>query len=146
MPESPMPGVVSAAYFALPEHVQPVLFEIRSLILEVADSVAAGPLEETLKWGEPAYLTTVSKSGTTIRLGASKGAVARGVVYFNCKTSLIDSFRERFPEAFSYEGKRALLLPDRPDWSRPALSICLAEALTYHRRKLTRADAFAELN
>jgi Domain of unknown function (DU1801). len=136
---APMQEAVQAAFLALPASIRPTLFEIRSLIFETAISVNAGQLTETLKWGEPAYLTEISRSGTTIRLGTTRGEPLRCAVFFNCKTSLVDSFRERFSDAFGYEGNRALILPDRPDWSRAALSLCLAEALTYHRSKLSRA-------
>jgi hypothetical protein len=31
-----------------------------------------GALHETLKWGQPAYLTPETRSGTTLRLGVPK--------------------------------------------------------------------------
>jgi hypothetical protein len=61
-------------------------------------------------------------------------------VLFNCRTTLVEGFRERFPGEFEYRDNRALVLnvagalPARP------LSICLSLALTYHlrsRRSLT---------
>jgi hypothetical protein len=133
-----VPQEVWAALLGLPAPLRPTLLEVRALILDTAAAEGAGPLTETLKWGEPAYLTEVSRSGTTIRLGATRAAAPRCAVYFNCKTSLVDGFRARFSEAFSYEGKRALVLPEGANWSREALAICLAEALTYHRRKSGR--------
>jgi hypothetical protein len=131
-----MPEEVRAALLRLPAHLRPTLLEVRGLILEVAAAAEVGPLTETLKWGEPAYLTEVSRSGTTIRLGVTRGEVSRCAVFFNCKTRLVEGFRERFAEEFSYEGKRALVLPHEADWSREALALCLADALTYHRRKV----------
>jgi hypothetical protein len=55
-------------------------------------------------------------------------------VYFNCQTTLVESVRAHFGETFTYQGNRALLLDvDKP---LPApLAICLAMALTYHRRQ-----------
>jgi hypothetical protein len=45
------------------------LAHLRRLIFFVAaQDEHIGGLEETLKWGVPAYLTSVSKSGTTIRI------------------------------------------------------------------------------
>ena len=41
---------------------------LRSLLVEVAEDLCVGPLTETLKWGEPAYLTEVTKAGTTVRI------------------------------------------------------------------------------
>lgn len=50
-----------------PQSVRPVMLRLRDLIYEVARATeGVGDLTETLKWGEPAYLTEKSKSGTTI--------------------------------------------------------------------------------
>lgn len=130
-----MPAAVREAFAGLPAALRPALEEVRGLIIEVAAAADAGPLTETLKWGEPAYLTEASRSGTTIRLGATRTDPPRGAIYFNCKTSLVDGFRERFADEFSFEGNRALVLPAGAGWSREALAICIGEALTYHRRK-----------
>ena len=43
--------------------------KLRQLIFDVAAKTKdVGQLEETLKWGEPAYLTSESKSGSLIRI------------------------------------------------------------------------------
>jgi len=51
---------------------------------------------------------------------------------FNCKTTLVDAFRERFPDQFEYRQTRALLLPVAGRLPKQELSICLSLALTYH--------------
>lgn len=33
-----------------------------------ASTDGGGPIEETLKWGDPAYVTSATKSGSTIRV------------------------------------------------------------------------------
>src|SRR5262249_19134376 len=44
---------------------------MRALVLDVARATAGvGAIEETLKWGQPSYLTPETKSGTTIRIDA----------------------------------------------------------------------------
>ena len=72
-----------------------------------------GPLTETLKWGEPAYLTEATGSGSTIRLGRSRSSEQECAVLFNCRTTLVDDFRSRFPGVFAYEKNRAILLDAR---------------------------------
>ena len=63
------------------------------------------------------------------------GAAGPPSCFFNCKTSLVTEFRDAFPDAFGFEGNRALLLDaDRPV-ARAALAQCIAAALTYHRRR-----------
>jgi len=96
-----------------------------------------GKLSETLKWGEPAYLTGETGSGSTIRLGRLKDS-EHAAILFNCKTTLVDTFRERFPDRFEYRQTRALLLPVSGALPKQELTVCLSLALTYHldrRRK-----------
>jgi len=66
-----MPQNVTDVFARLPAPVKARLLAIRGLIFQLSDGMdSVGPLTETLRWGEPAYLTQTSKSGTTIRLGA----------------------------------------------------------------------------
>ena len=106
------------------------LLAARALIFEAAQAADVGPLTETLKWGQPSYLTDASKAGTTLRLGVSGD---RPAVFFNCQTTLVEGFRSDFPDAFEYIGNRVLVLSKADDPA--ALSLCLSRALTYHRDK-----------
>ncbi|MDH7803902.1 MULTISPECIES: DUF1801 domain-containing protein [unclassified Rhizobium] len=133
----PMSNVVSAAFEAFSEPTRSQLLRIRCLIFEVAEETpGVGPLMEALKWGEPAYLTAATHSGSTIRLGVLKSQADTAAILFNCQTSLVETFRTQFPDAFAYHGNRAILLPPSAPLPEPALSICLAMALTYHHRTL----------
>ncbi len=68
------------------------------MIFDVAASTeGVGAIEETLKWGEPAYLTTASKSGSTIRMDWKGKKPNQFAMYFNCKTTLVETFRTMFP-------------------------------------------------
>lgn len=131
-----MAKAVEAAFAAWPLETRRCLLRVRQMIFEVAQTTpSVGPLTETLKWGEPAYLTASSKSGSTIRLGASKSATPTAMVLFNCRTTLVESFRAHFPDSFTYQGNRAIQLPVSASFSEEALKLCLGMALTYHRRQ-----------
>ncbi|NVD40434.1 DUF1801 domain-containing protein [Ensifer sp. HO-A22] len=136
------PAVPSAVAEVLAQHTAAVrarLLQVRDLIYMVAaEAEGVGPLTETLKWGEPAYLTEASKSGTTIRLGVVKSAPGQCAVFFNCKTMLVETFRVHFGNNFTFEGNRALLIPTTGDLPTEPLSLCLRAALTYHRRTAGR--------
>jgi hypothetical protein len=134
--DTAIPGPIAEALSRYPDPVRARLLEIRALVFEVArDTEGVGPLAETLKWGEPAYLTEVTKSGTTIRLGASKLAPEAGAVFFHCRTTLVETFRSLFSDEFAFEGNRALIVPVLGPLLRQPLKICLRAALTYHLRK-----------
>ncbi len=104
-----------------------MLLGVRRILLALAEEIEAGPVEETLKWGQPSYAV---KSGTPVRLGLDRGVPS---VFFHCQTTLVDGFRADFPEAFSYAGNRALHL--REPFDEEALALCLTRALTYRGTK-----------
>ena len=126
------PDAVAAALDRLPDALHARLHTVRALIFAVAADAGVGPLSETLKWGEPAYLTP-GRTGTTIRLGVSKTARDQVALFVHCQTTLIDGFRDHFADTFAYEGNRALILRPGPI-PEAALAQCIRAALTYHRR------------
>jgi hypothetical protein len=94
-----------------------------------------GRLEETLKWGQPSYLTPETKSGSTIRIDQIKSATNQYAIFFHCQTGLVETFRELYPGEFSYEGNRCILLDAAEKLPEPALRHCVGLALTYHLNK-----------
>lgn len=133
---------VAAVFASYPVAIRTELLAIRQLIFETAAATdGVGPLAEMLKWGEPAYLTTASKSGSTIRLGWTGADPERYAVYFNCKTTLVETFRAMFPHELAFAGNRAVLIDVSRRAPAGALVACLAVALTYHRAKRPRVPA-----
>ncbi|WP_026311775.1 DUF1801 domain-containing protein [Bradyrhizobium huanghuaihaiense] len=132
MTEPILPREVSRAFDAFPAPMRKRLLQVRDLIFATAAvHEEVGRLSETLKWGEPAYLTEETGSGSTIRLGRLKDS-EHAAILFNCRTTLVDSFRERFPDQFEYRQTRALLLPVAGKLQKRELAVCLSLALTYH--------------
>lgn len=125
---------IAAAFDSFPDDARPGLLALRKLIHRVAaETPGVGALQETLKWGQPAYLTPETKSGTTVRLGIPKqGGFA---VYVHCQTKLLPEFRNIFPDDFDYEGNRAIHFAagSIPDDDR--LEMLIRNALTYHQKK-----------
>lgn len=107
------------------------LLALRDLILKTAtETEGVGQIEETLKWGQPSFLTAKPKSGSTIRLDAVDDT--HYALYFICHTHLVDKFRELYPDAFTYNGNRALVFEIGQNLPVPELKHCIAMALTYH--------------
>jgi hypothetical protein len=143
MSDKPTPEVadILASY---PPTIRKRALTLRALIFAVAAATrGVGPLHETLKWGEPAYLTTSSGSGSTIRIGWKKRQPTRYAMYFNCQTTLVDSFKTMFPTAFKFEGNRALVFDEHDVVPVEALRICVAMALTYHANSHQKAHPVA---
>ena len=130
---------VAAVYAAYPPEARRHLQRLRTLVLEVAEATdGVGPLEETLKWGEPAYLTAASGTGTTIRLGWKAARPDRVALYVNCQTTLVDTYRTLHPE-LSYEGSRAISFALDAPLPEEAVADCVSLALTYRRDRRGRA-------
>lgn len=124
---------VEARFAEVPEPARSGLLALRRLIFETAEAEDAGPLQETLKWGQPAYLTAKTKSGSTIRIAPDRsGGYA---IYAHCQTTIIPEFRSLFPDGFDYEGNRAIHF--RADEAPPVdkLRLLVRHALTYHRKR-----------
>ena len=116
------------------------MLALRRLIFDTAKTTkGVGALEEALKWGQPSYLTTESKSGSTIRIDQVKAEAGGYAVYFHCQTDLVETFRELYPE-LRYGGNRSILLDAGEKLPEAALRHCIALALTYHARKRKAGD------
>jgi hypothetical protein len=117
---------VADIFKAYPENIRTKLLFLRQLIFDTAEKTAGvGKLEETVKWGEPSYLTVESKSGSTIRLGWKKAQNQYGI-FFNCKTTLIDTFKNIYGAKFKYEKNRAILFDVNDDIPEKLLRHCTA--------------------
>jgi hypothetical protein len=129
---------VAAAFGLFPGATRTRLLEIRTLLFSVAESTeGVGAVTETLKWGEPAYLTAATRSGSTIRLGWNRDHADDCAVLFHCRTTLVETFRERFPDVFRFQKNRAILLSSAEPLP-VELAECLEAALTYHQRQRIR--------
>ncbi len=108
------------------------LLALRELIFETAKQINDICLiEETLKWGEPSYLTP---QGSTIRIGWKASEPDCCKLLFHCQTSLIRTFREIYPE-LDYEDNRAIRLSIQGTLDTKRLTHCVELALTYHSVK-----------
>lgn len=126
---------VAKVFAAYPEDARAKLLTLRAIIFETAKAIdGVGPLEETLKWGQPSYLTTESGSGSTIRIDREKSD-GRIAMYFHCQTDLVPTFRELYTTQMEYGGNRSILFKVATRFPEKALRHCIGLALTYHVRK-----------
>lgn len=127
---------VAAVFKAYPPAVRTDLMALRDVIFAVAeDTPGVGKLTETLKWGQPSYLTEETGSGSTVRLDRLQGRDDGYALYFHCQSGLVGQFRELYPDAFEIEGERALHFTAGRRLPARALRHCIGLALTHHSRK-----------
>jgi len=121
-------------FASYPPKTRTKLLSLRELIFEVASKTEKiGKLEETFRWGEPSYLTTESHSGSMIRINKTK-TEGQYAMYFHCQTSLVDTFREIYPE-LTYQGNRAIIFNEKDKIPDNKIKHCISLTLTYHLNK-----------
>src|SRR5437660_1647518 len=119
-------AAVTAVFDACPKPVKSKLLALRRLIFATAKTTAGvGALEEALKWGQVSYLTSETKSGSTIRIDRVKSAANQYAVYFHCQSDLVATLRELYLE-MNYGGNRSIGLYSADDLPGGALRDCVA--------------------
>lgn len=133
-------AAVRAKFNSYPGDVRVRLIAMRRLIFKTAQSLGeVGPLDETLKWGQPSYLTR-TKSGSTIRIDALRNGDGYAM-YFHCQTYLVETFRELYPAQMTYGGNRSIEFKLGDSIPEKALAHCVGLALTYHARQKPKTFA-----
>lgn len=123
---------IGDAFSGFPEAHRQKLLRIRAIIFEISSSDdSIGPVEESLKWGQPSYATPLTKSGSPIRLGLTKSGDP--VIFAHCQTTIITDFAALNGQDFIIEGNRAVHIgPLETAVQIQALRHLIATALTYH--------------
>lgn len=124
---------VAAVFQQYPADMRKKVLFLRELVLDTAAGIAnVGDVEETLKWGEPSYIV---QPGSTIRMGWKRSSPDKYMLYFNCKTRLIETFSALYGDLFSYEGNRAIVFTRHELIPVKQVKHCITLALQYHRIK-----------
>jgi len=124
---------VKNTFNAFPKKIRDKLLVLRGLIFKIADeSDEIGEIEETLKWGNPSYLTHAPKSGTTIRLSSVRDG--KYAISVHCQTSLVAEFRDIYPE-LEFDGNRSIIFGATAKLPLEPAKHFISSALTYHHRK-----------
>ena len=123
-----MQAQVQNKFERYPEHITPLLLRIRTLVFAIAEAQDLGAEEESLKWGEPSYSV---KKGSTVRFDWKPKYPEQYCLFFNCKTQLVDTFRELHSDVLQFEGNRAIVLSIHDPLPEFAISQCIELSLKY---------------
>jgi len=124
---------VALVFRFYPEEVRPKMIALRDLVFETAARIGQeDELEETLKWGEPGYHCP---QGSAIRMDWKEAEPECYKLFFHCQTSLVPTFRELYPDEFTFEGNRAIRFALTDAVNTKCLSHCIELALRYHSVK-----------
>ncbi len=137
---------IATVFESYPQRIRMKLMYLRQLVYETAASAeGVGELEETLKWGEPSYLTPKTKSGSTVRLGWKESQKDQYAMYFTCTANIVDACRVRYPTELKYVDNRSIIFNLDDVVPVKVLKNCIALALTYHRNKKLEPSARWEM-
>ncbi len=124
---------VKEVFNAYPQTVKTKMLHLRGLVVNTANQIEGlDTLEETLKWGEPSYLT---KYGSSLRMNWKPKNPNQYAMYFKCTSKLVPTFKSIFKNQFNYEGTRSIVFNLNEDIPETELKQCILLALTYHKRK-----------
>ena len=124
---------VKKRFEGYPGAVRKKMVHLRNLVVQTAKEIdGLQELEETLKWGEPGYIT---KNGSTIRMDWKESRPDEYAIYFHCQTKLVDVFKELYGEKFKFEGNRSIVFDFDEKIPERELKHCISMALNYHKVK-----------
>jgi hypothetical protein len=124
---------VKGVFDNYPESVKPQMLHLRELVLATASEIEGlEKLDETLKWGEPSYLT---KYGSTVRMDWKAKSPDQFAIYFKCTSLLVPTFKTLYKNKFNFEGNRAIVFKLNEKIREAELKHCISLALTYHKIK-----------
>lgn len=124
---------VNEVFANYPDFVRDKMQFLRELVIETAEETeGVTKLEETLKWGEPSFVT---KNGSTLRMDWKAKTPDQYAMYFQCTSRLVDTFRLVFDHKFEYEGKRAIVFKLNQKIPEMELKECIKASLIYHNVK-----------
>ncbi len=120
-------------FASYPDFVRDKMHILRALVHESASELPEiTKLEETLKWGEPSFLT---RNGSTLRIDWKPKNPDQYAVYFKCTSRLVETFKIVFGNLFDYEKNRAILFQLNQNVPTSELKKCIKASLLYHKVK-----------
>ena len=118
-----------------PGPIADALMHLRRLVLETAEQTKdAGEVEETLKWGQPSFLTVRPKSGTTIRIDRDTSGNGDVALFVSCQSSLVSEWRALYPH-LTFGGDRSVHFNLGSGLPENEIRHMISMALTYHVKK-----------
>lgn len=116
-----------------PDFVRDKMLYLRQLVVETAEEISdIKEMEETLKWGEPSFLT---KNGSTLRMDWKDKAPDQYAMYFKCTSRLVETFKLVYGKQFEYEKSRAIIFQLNQKVPVSEIKACIKATLLYHTVK-----------
>ncbi len=119
---------ISIKLDSYPQAIKPLMLNLRKLILNIANELQLGKVDETIKWGELSYQV---KNGSPLRLDWKTKTPEQYYLFFHCQTKLVDTFRELYSDSLTFQGNRAIVLNINEALPEKVIRHCLELAMQY---------------
>lgn len=130
-----LPSSVRTGIADWPKQAQQAFEKLRVICHDTAARQHLGPLEESLKWGQPAWRPVRPNTGSTLRVMWAENAPDLLNLYVDCKTDLAARLREIYPDLPQNDGRRHIALRLSDPLPLDVLSHLAAMTLAYHQSK-----------
>ncbi len=124
---------VDEIFASYPDQVKEKMRFLRQLVRDTAEETeGVEQLVETIKWGEPSFIT---KNGSTLRMDWKEKSPDQYAIYFQCTSRLVHTFKIVFEHQFQFEGNRAIVFQLNQKIPITELKECIKASLMYHKVK-----------
>lgn len=127
-----VPNSVHAEVITWPKAAQDSFRHLRAVFLATAETAQIGPLDETLKWGQPAWRPRKPRTGATLRMTWMPSEPDHLVILVDCKTDLAVRMRTLYPNLGINDGQRRIALCLHRPHSEEPLRHLAAMTFCYH--------------
>lgn len=111
------------------------LLTSRRLFHQISEDRGLGPLDEALKWGQPAWRPVKPRTGSTLRLDWSDTHPKHLAVYVDCKTDLAARMHDLYPDLAENDLRRRMSFALDAPFPEQALSHLADMTFAYHLNK-----------
>ncbi|MGB7243860.1 MAG: DUF1801 domain-containing protein [Sulfitobacter sp.] len=108
--------------------------DLRGIVHKVAARAKIAPIEECLKWGQPAWRPHKNGIGTTLRAAWHPAHPDHFALFVHCQTTLGETLKTLYPDTFQFQGNRALRWSLDAPMPKDAIEHCALLTLTYYRK------------
>ena len=91
-----------------PEEARDAFQTCRTTFHDVAEEAQLGALDESLKWGQPAWRPRRPRTGTTLRMSWDPATPGYLQVFVGCKTDLAARMQHLYPDLPVNDGRRQM--------------------------------------
>ncbi|MGF1794005.1 hypothetical protein C9J48_22375 [Photobacterium profundum] len=125
--------MVDEKYQSYPEGIRDKLLSLRQLVIDVSKKIdLPAQVQETINANEPSF---VVDGGSPIRIDWKSHTPNQYAMYFQCKTKLVDTFKELYDDTFRFDDDKGIVFTVDDDIATRELAHCISLSLRYHQIK-----------